>query len=80
MNKMSFTMVLDMARRTLEKKPKIKYNELRRQNSAINTTAEHFYLALTTEHKSIAPTDLRFTQINGKVDPNTVVDLEIEKA
>lgn len=72
-------MILDFARRALEKKPKTTFNELRRLNS-ISSTAEHFHISLTTEHKTLAPADLKFTKVSGKIDPNTIMDLEIEKS
>lgn len=79
MNKTSFTMMIEVMKRALEKQPKVSFNELRKRDDKITTTTEHLFLALK-EHSVIAPKDLKFSPVKGKIDPNVVSDLEIEKA
>lgn len=79
MNKSNFNMAIEVVRRALETTPKISFNQLRKTNNdKINITAENFFLALR-EHSTIAPKDIKFSPVKGKIDPNVVADLEIEK-
>ncbi len=79
MNRNNFTTIIQIMRRALEKEPKLSFNQLRKTNDLITTTAENFFIALR-EHRTLVPTDIKFSPVKGKIDPNVVADLEIEKA
>jgi hypothetical protein len=78
MNKNNFVLIIECVRKGLDGKDRVSFNELRRKNPIINTTAEFFQQALK-EHSAIVPADLKFSQKKGTVDPSVIVDLEIEK-
>lgn len=71
--------VIETARRRLEAKTKVSFNDLRRQNDRILITA-HMFSVLIELYPGSRPSDLRLTLKKGEIDTTVVTDLNFEKA